>query len=87
MANFANNYGKIDICPLCYSHPDVQSYVFECKSAREKIGYTVNYSEIFGSAIEPELASRLEKVYSLRDPIPLNWLTWGIQFPLHLFIS
>ena len=69
MSKFSDNFkGKTDIkpCPLCNSHDDCQSLIFECPVVRDKIGPQVLYENIFSPVVSSEVAEVLEEIEFIR---------------------
>ena len=55
------------ICPLCGTHPDSQSYSFECSTIKENINIVGRYEDIFSEKIPASLGKTINEIMQFRE--------------------
>ena len=70
MANYFGNFKgaeSVNMCPLCLTHEDNQSWAFSCPFIREKIKIEEPYEHLFASEISINLVKILESIEKIRQ--------------------
>ena len=70
MAQFSQNFpghGPPKPCPLCGTHLDAQSMIFQCSKVKEKLQIREKYENIFKPEVSNELAKVLQTIVEMRQ--------------------
>ena len=69
-ANSSDNYlgaSGLSPCPLCHMQLDCQPLAFQCPTVKQNIEVKENYSKMFDSSVEKNLASLSVKIDKFRE--------------------